>query len=99
MTHKESRNPTRPTWVEISLPNVAENYRIIRNLVGPDCAVMAVVKADAYGHGIVEVAKALADAGAEWLGVTSADEGIELRVGGLTKPILLLTGFWAGEQS
>ncbi|OFV98451.1 MAG: alanine racemase [Acidobacteria bacterium RIFCSPLOWO2_12_FULL_54_10] len=89
---------SRPTWVEISLPQLAENYRIIRNHVGARCAIMAVVKADAYGHGLSEVSKTLAAAGADWFGVTSADEGIELRKLGITQPILLLTGFWEGEQ-
>src|SRR5690242_1299210 len=99
MTHIQSRKPSRPTWVEISLPNIAENYRVIRELVGPERAVLAVVKADAYGHGAVEVAKTLAAAGVDWFGVTSADEGVELREEGITQPILLLTGFWEGEQS
>jgi alanine racemase len=91
--------PTRPTWVEISLPQLLENYRIIREHVGPERAIMAIVKADAYGHGLSEVARTLAGAGADWFGVTSADEGIELRQLGITQPILLLTGFWEGEQS
>ncbi len=99
MTHPESRRPTRPTWVEISLPQLAENYRIIRNHVGPERAILAVVKADAYGHGLVEVSRTLANAGVDWLGVTSADEGVELRQAGIAQPILLLTGFWEGEQS
>ncbi|MGH9784917.1 MAG: alanine racemase, partial [Terriglobia bacterium] len=91
--------PTRPTWVEISLSQLRENYRIIREHVGPGRAIMAIVKADAYGHGLSEVARTLADAGADWFGVTSADEGIELRQLGITQPILLLTGSWEGEQS
>lgn len=99
MTYQESRRPTRPTWVEISLPQLAENYRIIRNRVGPERAVLAVVKADAYGHGLVEVAQTLANVGVDWFGVTSADEGVELRREGISQPILLLTGFWEGEQS
>jgi alanine racemase len=91
--------PTRPTWVEISLPQLLENYRIIREHVGPERAIMAIVKADAYGHGLSEVARTLSAAGADWFGVTSADEGIELRQICITQPILLLTGFWEGEQS
>ena len=91
--------PTRPTWVEISLTQLLENYRIIRQHVGPERAVMAIVKADAYGHGLVEIARALASAGVDWFGVASADEGVELRQLGIRQPILLLTGFWEGEQS
>lgn len=90
---------TRPTWVEISRSQLAENYRIIRNHVGPQRAIMAVVKADAYSHGLKEVAGTLAGLGVDWFGVTSADEGVELRDLGISQPILLLTGFWEGEQS
>jgi len=90
---------TRPTWAEISLPQLLENYRIIRQHVGPGRAIMAIVKADAYGHGLSEVARTLAGAGVDWFGVTSADEGVELRRQGFSQPILLLTGFWEGEQS
>ncbi|MBI4464690.1 MAG: alanine racemase [Acidobacteria bacterium] len=90
---------TRPTWVEISLAQLAENYRIIRSHVGPERAIMAIVKADAYGHGLAEIAPALARLGVDWFGVTSADEGVELRQRGLRQPILLLTGFWEGEQN
>src|SRR3990172_11990736 len=90
---------TRPTWAEISLAQLAENYRIIRNHVGPERAIMAIVKADAYGHGLAQIATTLARLGADWFGGTSADEGIELRRLGISQPILLLTGFWEGEQS
>src|SRR6185295_16798418 len=60
--------------------------------------ILAIVKANAYGHGAVPVARTLARAGADWLGVTCSAEGIELRDGGVRKPILLLTGFWEGEE-
>ena len=90
---------TRPAWIEISLSQLAENYRIIRNHVGPQRAVMAIVKADAYSHGLAEVARTLAGLGVDWFGVTSACEGVELRRLGISQPILLLTGFWEGEQS
>ena len=90
---------TRPTWAEISLPQLLENYRIIRRHVGAGRAIMAIVKADAYGHGLSEVARTLAADGVDWFGVTSADEGVALRQQGFSQPILLLTGFWEGEQS
>ena len=90
---------TRPTWAEVSISQLAENYRVVRKHVGPDIAIMAIVKADAYGHGLPEVARELARAGANWFGVASADEGVELRRLGIQQPILLLTGFWEGEQS
>jgi len=59
---------------------------------------LAVVKANAYGHGAVPVARALAKAGADWFGVTCTAEGMELREGGIREPILILTGFWPGEE-
>ena len=59
----------------------------------------AVVKADAYGHGAVECSRALEAEGAKWLGVTSLDEAIPLREAGLRANILLMTGFWRGEES
>jgi alanine racemase len=90
---------TRPTWAEVSLSQLEENYRIIRAHVGAQRAIMAIVKADAYGHGLSEVARTLARVGADWFGVASADEGVELRQLGIKQPILLLTGFWEGEQS
>jgi len=90
---------TRPTWAEVSLTQLAENYRVIRAHVGAERAIMAIVKADAYGHGLPEVARELGRAGVDWFGVASADEGVELRRLGITQPILLLTGFWEGEQS
>ena len=61
--------------------------------------VCAVVKADAYGHGAVECSRALEAEGAKWLGVTSLDEAIPLREAGIESRILLMTGFWRGEES
>ena len=61
--------------------------------------VCAVVKADAYGHGALECSKALEAEGAKWLGVTSLDEAIPLREAGVSANILLMTGFWRGEES
>jgi alanine racemase len=95
----------RPIWAEIRLGALTRNLRAIRRHVNPPGTprsgqrkILAVVKANAYGHGAVPVAHALARAGADWFGVTCSAEGIELREGGIRKPILLLTGFWAGEE-
>src|SRR5213075_1877083 len=90
--------PTRPTWAEVSLPTLVNNYKLIRDFVAPHATVCAVVKADAYGHGAVECARALEKEGALWFGVTSTEEGMALRRGGITSRILLLTGFWRGEE-
>lgn len=92
------RAATRPTWAEVSLRTLRENYRVIRDYVGQGVTVCAVVKAYAYGHGAVECAKALQDEGATWLGVTSLDEAIPLREEGIDTRILLMTGFWRGEE-
>ncbi len=92
------RVATRPTWAEVSLGTLRENYRILRKYLGQGVTICAVVKAYAYGHGAVECAKALEDEGATWLGVTSLDEAIPLREEGIATRILLMTGFWRGEQ-
>jgi alanine racemase len=88
---------TRPTWAEVSLPALIHNFALIRDFVTPHATVCAVVKCDAYGHGAVECARALESAGAKWFGVTSTDEGLELRRGGITGRILLMSGMWHGE--
>jgi alanine racemase len=89
----------RPTWAEIDLDALAANFQIVRRRVGPGVKVMAVVKANAYGHGAVECARRLATEGADWFGVALPEEGIELRGARLTQPILCLSGFWDGQQS
>ncbi len=89
----------RPTWAEIDLEALASNYQIVKTRVEPDVNVMAVVKANAYGHGAVECARRLEREGADWFGVALPEEGIELRNAGLTKPILCLGGFWGGQAS
>jgi len=89
----------RPTWVEIDLDALAANFHIVKDRVGPDVKVMAVVKANAYGHGAVACARRLEAEGADWFGVALPEEGIELRNAGLVKPILCLAGFWEGQAS
>lgn len=90
---------TRPTWAEVSLTALRQNFRTVQKHVGPSVTVCAVVKADAYGHGAVECSRALEAEGAKWLGVTSLDEAIPLREAGIRANILLMTGFWRGEES
>ncbi|HXA78240.1 MAG TPA: alanine racemase [Candidatus Acidoferrales bacterium] len=88
----------RPVWAEVSLRAITRNLRTIRRHIGPKPQILAVVKSNAYGLGAVRVAKALEKAGAERFGVTCANEGVELRESGIRKPILVLTGFWPGEE-
>ena len=97
-TGKLIRSATRPTWAEVSLSFLRQNFRIVQQHVGPAVNVCAVVKADAYGHGAVECSLALEAEGAKWLGVTSLDEAIPLREAEVKIRILLMTGFWRGEE-
>jgi alanine racemase len=87
----------RPTWAEINLDALTANFHLVKKQVGPDVNVMAVVKANAYGHGAVECARRLEREGANWFGVALPEEGIELRAAGITRPVLCLAGFWAGQ--
>ena len=87
----------RPTWAAINLNALAANFRIVKNRVGPNVKVMAVVKANAYGHGAVECARRLEREGADWFGVALPEEGIELRNAGITQPVLCLAGCWEGQ--
>lgn len=96
----------RPVWAEISLSALRDNLKAIRDYVNPASEdrktprkVLSIVKGNAYGHGSPEVAKALEGFGSDWFGVASAGEGIELRKGGVRKPILVLGGFWPGEEN
>ena len=92
------RVATRPTWAEVSLGALRQNFRAVQEHIGKDVTICAVVKADAYGHGAVECSRALEEQGATWLGVTSLDEAIPLREAGIRGRILLFTGFWRGEE-
>jgi alanine racemase len=92
------RTATRPTWAQVSLENLRYNFGVVQRHTGWGVNVCAVVKADAYGHGATECARALEEEGARWLGVTSLDEAIPLRDAGIRTRILLMTGFWRGEE-
>lgn len=86
------------TWAEISLDNLTHNFETIRRQVGPKAKLLGVVKADAYGHGAVRVAKHLERLGAGYLAVSNLDECEELRVNGIMLPILML-GFTPADQA
>src|SRR5437773_2546718 len=96
----------RPVWAEVSLGALAHNLAAIRNYVNPPGEkrkaprkILSIVKGNGYGHGGPQVAKALERAGSDWFGVTCTDEGIAVREAGARKPILVLTGFVAGEEA
>ncbi len=78
------------TWIEIDEKEIAHNLKIFRSLVKPDCRIMAVVKSNAYGHGLVGFSQAAEKLGVDYFGVDSAIEGITLRKNGIKKPILVL---------
>ncbi len=77
-------------WAEISLDNIAHNIREIRRITSKNAEIMGVVKADAYGHGVMEVAKTLLENGASRFAVSMLDEAIQLRRAGIEVPILIL---------
>jgi alanine racemase len=82
--------PERPAWIEVDIEAIAGNVRALKALVGEDVALMAVLKADAYGHGAVRVARTALHNGAAWLGVASLNEALTLRDAGIEAPILIL---------
>ncbi len=94
------RLPTasRPTWAEIHLDRLARNFRAIRARVGESVKICAVIKAEAYGHGAVAVARSLESVGADWFGVAAVEEAIALREAGIVRPILCF-GVTRGQEA
>ena len=86
------------THAHIDLERLAANYQKIRGAVGGSVTVLPVVKADAYGHGAVEVGRTLSAAGAGWFAVSCLEEGVALRLAGIEGEILVLCGFHPGEE-
>jgi alanine racemase len=92
-------HPGRPTWLEVDLEAIAHNVRrVASDIVGPSTRVLAVLKADAYGHGAARVARTALNNGASYLGVASVNEGTALRQAGINAPILIL-GFVPAWQA
>ena len=96
----------RPVWAEVSLAALTGNLQAIRDYVNPASEnrktprkVLSVVKGNGYGHGGPEVARALEEAGSDWFGVACSAEGIAIRENGVRAPILVLGGFWPGEEN
>lgn len=88
----------RPTHVEIDLDALRHNFLQARRQAGSDRKVLAVVKADAYGHGAARVAPVLQQAGADCFGVAMVEEGVELRRAGIERPVLVLGGIYPGQE-
>ncbi|MFH1878837.1 MAG: alanine racemase [Candidatus Omnitrophota bacterium] len=87
----------RPTWAEINLGAIRKNLNCIRGLLDPGKDIMAVVKANAYGHGLCEISKVLVEEGIDYLGVATVDEALALRRAGIRKPVLVLGATMAEE--
>ncbi|MEM6993046.1 MAG: alanine racemase [Myxococcota bacterium] len=88
----------RPTFARIDAEALDHNLRRVQSHVGEDCRVLAVVKADAYGHGAAEAARTFVEAGAWGLAVSLVEEGVELREAGIHAPVVVLGGVYPGSQ-
>ena len=91
-------DPCSRAWVEVDSKAIENNSRVLKNFIGKDCLLMAVVKADGYGHGAETVAKAALIGGADSLGVATLEEGIQLRNAGLKCQILILGNLINSEE-
>jgi alanine racemase len=93
--------PARPTWVEVDLEAVAYNVQQVKEIIGSEVQVLAVLKADAYGHGAITVARTALNNGASFCGVASVNEAVRMREGGVDAPILVLgyTPAWLAKQA
>lgn len=92
------RTEQRPTAAYVDLDAVARNFHAVKEFVGSDLSYMAVVKANAYGHGLTPCALRLESEGVDWFGVALPEEGVELREAGIKIPILCLGSFWPGQE-
>ena len=81
----------RRTWATIDMDALRHNLSVVQEALSPAARCMAVVKSDAYGHGAVPIARELEAAGADWFGVATLEEAVQLRQGGITAPILILS--------
>lgn len=91
--------PSRPCWVEISTQNFADNFRFLKTLAPPEAELLAIVKADAYGHSVALCAPAAVRAGARWLGVTSVEEALVTRKLCPGSRIVVMGGVFPGQES
>ncbi len=89
---------SRPTFAEIDLAALHHNFQVIRSSIPRKAEILAVVKADAYGHGFMDISRELEQLGVNAFGVAFLAEGIQLRKSGIDKPILLLGGVYPGQE-
>src|SRR5215467_12373292 len=90
---------TRPCWVEIDTRVFEDNFRFLKRVAAPHAELLAIVKANAYGHGLALCAPAAVGAGAQWLGVTSVEEGVAARAICPGVQILIISGVFPGQGS
>ena len=88
----------RRTWAEIDLDALSHNFQTVRAAANPQTEICCVVKADGYGHGAVRMAKELEMQGAGWFAVSNLEEALQLRQGGISRPVLVL-GFTPAEEA
>ncbi|MDD2366110.1 MAG: alanine racemase [Desulfuromonadaceae bacterium] len=88
----------RPTYAEIDISALKHNYQLIRSSIPRSTEILAVVKADAYGHGFMDISRELEHLGVDAFGVAFLAEGIQLRKSGIDKPILILGGVYPGQE-
>jgi hypothetical protein len=98
MSLPDSLRGKRPTWVEVDLNRLESNFLALRKLLPRSVKIMAVIKADAYGHGAVPVALRLQQLGVDALAVAILEEALVLRKAGVNCPLVLLNGFWPGQE-
>lgn len=98
MISHESLKGLRPTWVEVDLKILESNYRVIRSFLPREVRIIAVVKAHGYGHGVIPVAQVLEKAAVDAFAVAILEEALVLRNVGIHSPIILLNGFWEGQE-
>jgi alanine racemase len=98
MSLPNSLRGKRPTWVEVDLNRLESNFLALRKLLPRSVKIMAVIKADAYGHGAVPVALRLQQLGVDAQAVAILEEALVLRKAGVNCPLLLLNGFWPGQE-
>ena len=98
MSLPDSLRGKRPTWVEVDLNRLESNFVALRGLLPHRVRIMVVIKADAYGHGAAPVALRLQQLGTDALAVAILEEALVLRKAGVNCPLLLLNGFWPGQE-
>jgi alanine racemase len=98
LPREAARSPHR-AWIEIDHAGLVENLSLVHRLAGAEKQVIAVVKANAYGHGAIEVSRTLLAHGVERLAVATVDEGLALRAASIEAPILVLWGLGAPHAS